>query len=71
MFEDTREKAQKFGARGTITTIASAYNQDGVTCRDFLASFVRDGNESWMQGEACRIPQGKWEVRNLKPWNRT
>jgi surface antigen len=59
------------GARGTITTIASAYNQDGVTCRDFLASYVRDGNESWMQGEACRIPQGKWEVRHLKPWNRT
>jgi len=59
------------GARGTITPIASAYNQDGVTCRDFLASYVRDGNESWMQGEACRIPQGKWEVRNLKPWNRT
>jgi surface antigen len=59
------------GARGTITTIASAYNQDGVTCRDFLASYVHDGNESWMQGEACRIPQGKWEVRNLKPWNRT
>ena len=59
------------GARGTITSIASAYNQDGVTCRDFLASYVRDGNEAWMQGEACRIPQGKWEVRNLKPWNRT
>jgi len=59
------------GARGTITPIASAYNQDGVTCRDFLASYLRDGNEAWMQGEACRIPQGKWEVRTLKPWNRT
>ena len=59
------------GARGTITPLASAYNQDGVTCRDFLASYVRDGNEAWMQGEACRIPQGKWEVRTLKPWNRT
>jgi hypothetical protein len=55
------------GARGTITPIASAYNQDGATCRDFLASYVRDGNEAWMQGEACRIPQGKWEVRTLKP----
>ena len=59
------------GARGTITPIASAYNQDGATCRDFLASYVRDGNEAWMQGEDCRIPQGKWEVRTLKPWNRT
>jgi surface antigen len=59
------------GARGTITQIASAYSQDGLTCQDFLASYVRDGAESWMQGEACRLHQGRWEVRNLKPWQRT
>jgi surface antigen len=59
------------GARGTITPIASAYSQDGLTCHDFLASFVRNGSESWMHGEACRRSQGKWEVRNLKPWQRT
>jgi hypothetical protein len=59
------------GARGTITPIASAFSQDGLTCHDFLASFVRDGAESWMQGEACRRDQGKWEVRRLKPWQRT
>ena len=28
------------GARGTVTPIASAYTQDGFTCRDFLASYV-------------------------------
>ena len=59
------------GARGTITPIAQAYSQDGFTCRDFLASYVRNGTESWMQGEACRIHEGRWEVRNLKPWQRT
>ena len=59
------------GARGTITPIASAYSQDGLTCHDFLASYVRDGSESWLQGEACRIRQGRWQVRNLKPWQRT
>jgi surface antigen len=59
------------GARGTITTVASAYSQNGRTCQDFLASYIRDGAESWMQGEACQINQGKWEVRNLKPWQRT
>jgi outer membrane surface antigen len=59
------------GARGTITPIASAYNLDGLTCRDFLASFVRNGTESWLQGEACQMQQGKWEVRTLKPWQRT
>jgi surface antigen len=59
------------GARGTITPIAATYSQDGLTCHDFLASFVRSGSESWMLGEACLRRQGKWEVRNLKPWQRT
>ena len=59
------------GARGTITPIASSHSQDGLTCQDFLASYVRDGAESWLQGEACRADRGRWEVRNLKPWQRT
>jgi surface antigen len=58
------------GARGTITPLAQAYRQEGgATCRDFLASYVRDGSESWLQGEACRATRGRWEVRNLRPWN--
>lgn len=57
------------GARGTVTPIASAYTVDGFTCHDFLASYVRnDSGENWMRGEACRIHQGNWEVRSLKPW---
>jgi len=59
------------GARGTVTPLAAAYTQDGFICRDFLASYVREGAESWLQGEACRIHQGKWEVKTLRPWKRT
>lgn len=59
------------GARGTVTPLSSAYTQDGTTCRDFLASYVRNGSESWMQGEACRGHQGRWEVRHLRPWRHT
>jgi surface antigen len=59
------------GARGTVTPLSSAYNQDGTTCRDFLASYVRSGAESWLQGEACRSGQGRWEVRHMRPWRRT
>jgi hypothetical protein len=58
------------GARGTITPLAAVSRQDGVTCRDFLASYVRNGTESWLQGEACRA-RGKWEVRNLRPRSST
>jgi len=59
------------GARGTVTPIANAYARDGFTCRDFLASYVRQGSESWLQGEACRIHRGKWEVKTIRPLNRT
>jgi hypothetical protein len=55
------------GARGTVTPIAAAYTQDGFTCRDFLASYVREGVESWLQGEACRIHKGRWEVKSIRP----
>src|SRR5262249_19573756 len=61
----------KTGARGTITPLASDYSQDGITCRDFLASYVKNGTESWLQGAACRAKHGKWEVRDLRPWNNT
>lgn len=59
------------GARGTVTPIAQAYSQGGETCHNFLASYVRNGTESWLQGEACRHGEGRWEVRRMKPWQRT
>jgi surface antigen len=59
------------GARGTVTPVASAYTQNGATCRDFLASYVREGSEAWMKGEACRMSQGDWQVKALRPWRRS
>ena len=61
----------KTGARGTVTPIAAAYPQAGTTCRDFLASYVRDRVEAWLQGEACRGKEGPWEVKSLRPWKRS
>lgn len=58
------------GARGTVTPIATAYSQDGQTCRDFLASYVSNSEQSWLQGEACQ-DKGAWQVRALKPWKRS
>jgi surface antigen len=59
------------GARGTVTPIASSYTQDGFVCRDFLASYVRQGTESWLQGEACRLHRGRWEIRAMRPWKKS
>jgi len=59
------------GARGSVTPLASTYVAEGRTCRDFLASYVRGGNEGWLQGEACQSGSGPWEIRSLKPWKRS
>lgn len=56
------------GARGSVTPLAQAYNSDGRTCRDFLASYVNGRNESWLQGAACQTGRGRWEIHTLKPW---
>jgi surface antigen len=58
------------GARGTVTLLASAYTQDGFLCRDFLASYIRKGGESWLRGDGCRIHQGRWEVRHMRALQR-
>ncbi len=58
------------GAHGTITPIAASSSQNGATCRDFLASYLRANSETWLHGEACRTG-GRWDVKTLKPFSRT
>jgi 17 kDa outer membrane surface antigen len=55
------------GASGNITPLAASYTEGGLACRDFLASYVHDGSQDWLQGAACRTNAGKWEVTRLKP----
>jgi surface antigen len=59
------------GARGSVTPLAQAYSSDGRTCRDFLASYVNGGSESWLQGAACQSSKGRWEIHTLKPWRQS
>ena len=56
------------GAGGNITPLAASYSEGSLTCRDFLASYVRGQAQAWLQGEACRSAHGKWEVRSLRPF---
>ncbi len=55
------------GARGTVTPIASAFTKDGLPCRNFIASHVKDGVETWSEGLACRVNANTWEVKSVKP----
>jgi len=59
------------GAHGTVTPVASAYVQEGFACRNFLASHLGDGRESWFEGTACRIHRGQWDVRSTRPLQKT
>jgi surface antigen len=55
------------GVSGNITPLATTHSEGGLPCRDFLASYVRGGAQSWLQGSACRTARGEWEVKSLKP----
>jgi hypothetical protein len=59
------------GARGSVTPLAQAYSQEGRTCRDFLASYVKGQSENWLQGAACQTGHGQWEIHTLKPWRQS
>lgn len=59
------------GATGNITPLATAYTEAGLSCRDFLASYVHGASQDWLQGAACRSIAGKWEVKRLKPLSRS
>lgn len=58
------------GARGSVTPLAQAYSVDGRQCRNFLASYVRERSERWLQGEGCRSAHGRWEIHNVSPWRK-
>ncbi len=55
------------GVGGNITPLATAYSEGGLSCRNFVASYVNGGAQAWLQGSACRSARGEWQVKNLKP----
>jgi surface antigen len=55
------------GVGGNITPLAASNSEDGLPCRDFLASYMSSGAQSWLQGWACRTAAGEWRVKSLKP----
>jgi surface antigen len=59
----------KTGARGSVTPLATVYTAEGRTCRDFLTSYVKGKSEAWLHGEACKLAQGGWEIRSMRPWS--
>jgi surface antigen len=55
------------GASGNITPLGASYGHGDLRCRGFLASYTHGLAQAWLQGEACRMGVGKWQVKNLRP----
>lgn len=58
------------GMGGTVTAMRRSAGPNGVTCREFLGSAIKDGRETWFDGRACRS-SGPWAVTELRPWRRS
>ncbi|MFZ0609244.1 MAG: RT0821/Lpp0805 family surface protein [Xanthobacteraceae bacterium] len=55
------------GAGGNILPLDTSYREDGLPCRDFLASYLHGAAQDWLRGAACRTASGSWEVTRLTP----
>jgi surface antigen len=55
------------GAGGNILPLDASYSEDGLPCRDFLASYLHGAAQDWLRGAACRTASGSWEVTRLAP----
>lgn len=60
-------KNPQTGAGGNIMPLDTSYGEDGLPCRDFLASYVHGAAQDWLRGAACRTAGGNWEVTRLQP----
>ena len=60
----------KSGAKGAITAVGRAYTADGKVCRAFLGDLSRDALHRAVQGTACAVAAGDWELREVKPFAR-
>jgi hypothetical protein len=52
------------GHEGMIKVTSTAFRPDGTPCRTYERTFVLDGIERTLAGEACRTPQGFWRLQS-------
>jgi surface antigen len=59
------------GRKGALTAVGHAYPQEAKVCRAFLGD-LRDGAGAaqTLQGTACMVSGGEWEVRDAKPFKK-
>jgi surface antigen len=58
------------GSKGSFAPIGNAFLVQHDICRVFVTAVIERGREDWFQGTACRVMQGDWRMRDVKPWKR-
>ena len=51
------------GNYGTVTPTREGTSNTGEYCREFQQTVVIGGQEEQAYGQACRRPDGSWEIR--------
>ncbi len=57
----------KSGHKGSLTAVGHAYPRDAKVCRAFLGDMHDGQTARAIQGTACTVAAGDWEVRDAKP----
>lgn len=60
----------KSGTKGAITAVGRAYTSDGQICRAFLGDIAREALHRTVQGTACAVAAGDWQMREAKPFSK-
>ncbi len=65
-----RWENNRSGTKGAITAVGRAYTSDGKICRAFLGELAREALRRTVQGTACAVAAGDWQLRETKPFDR-
>ena len=65
-----RWENDRSGTKGAITAVGRAYTSDGKICRAFLGELASEALRRTVQGTACAVAAGDWQLRETKPFDR-
>jgi surface antigen len=56
--------------KGAFAPVGLPFVRNDEICRAFLANLDVQGNQSQLQGAACRPSGGEWLIKDVRPWKK-
>jgi len=60
----------KSGRKGSLTAVGHAYPQESNVCRAFIGDMSEGVRSREVEGTACTVAAGDWEVKDVKPFKK-